>query len=254
MDTELEKYCGELNLDLDKCITHSFSINTDFELDASHILAREVNTYCPINKTVINIIALGFNEIWFGVHKAGKLTTNYPNSAVEIEVPIDSPSKSYLKIAQIMKLFHVNFSEKDNWLDFGSAPGGASYYLLNKGCRVWGIDPAKMDEKVLENSRYHHITKALQDLSQEELPARDIEWIHVDLNLNPNQAIKEVLRLAKKYAGRLKGIIFTVQVVKNEYIQDIESFEDKFFDWGFTNVTSRHVPSHKNEYIIIAKR
>lgn len=252
--TAIESSCQKLEIELSKVSIHSFSINSEFILEAEELFKREINEYSPINKTVIDLISLGENEVWYGIHKVGKLTTNYPNSHADLEVPIEAPSRSFLKISEAIELFHINVDSNDSWFDFGSAPGGASFYLLNKGCKVWGVDPAKMDESILKNSNYTHISKSVQDLSQEDLPFRDFQWIHVDLNLNPNQAIKEVLRLSKKYSARLKGIIFTVQVVKNEYVQCIEEFEDKFFDWGFTSVYSRQVPSHKNEYIILAKR
>ncbi len=251
---DIKKDCDELQLMIDKCSIHSFSINTDFELAAFDIFQQEINEYTPINKTVIDIIALSEKEIWYGVHRVGKLTTNYPNSYLEIDVPLDSPSRSYLKTAQACELFNIPFNRTDCWLDFGSAPGGASYLLLNKGVKVWGIDPAKMSDLILKHDSYTHITKSVQDLSQEDLPYRDIDWVHVDLNLNPNQAIKEVLRLIKKYNFSIKGILFTVQVVKSEYIENLEDFEDEFFEWGFTSVFSRQVPSHKNEYIILAKK
>ena len=245
---------SELELNLEKCIIHNFSINTDFVLAAAEILNNKINEYAPINKVVTNIISLGENEVWYGVHRGGKTTTNYPNSYFEIEVPDDAPSKSYFKIAQVVELYNINVKSTDCWLDFGSAPGGAAHYLLEKGCEVWGIDPAKMDDRILQNTKYTHLSKSVQNLSQEDLPHREIQWVHVDLNLNPKQVIKEVLRLSKKYSSSLKGIIFTVQIVKDEYIQHIEEFEESFLDWGFSEVISRQVPSHKSEYVIMAKR
>ena len=246
--------CKELELEIDKCMIHSFSINTEFELEAESLFGRTINEYSPINKSIINLISLGESEVWYGVHRTGKMTTNYPNAHVEIDLPSDSPSRSYLKLAQTIELFNINIQPIDGWLDFGSAPGGSSYYLLEKGCKVWGVDPAKMSDDIIRNSNYTHISKPVQDLSQEELPYRDIHWVHADLNLNPKQSIKEVLRLCKKYSARLKGVIFTIQVIKIDYVKEIETFEDEFFDWGFTNVSSRQIPSHKNEYVIIAKR
>jgi len=252
--TDLVNSCDDFQLTLDKCTIHSFSINTDFELSTSSIFQGEVNQYTPINKTVIDVIALSDKEIWCGVHKVAKTTTHYPNSQIDLELPINSPSKSYLKIAQAIELLHIEIKRNDRWLDFGSAPGGASYYLLNRGVKVWGIDPAKMDRLILANSNYTHISKPVQDLAQEDLPLGDIDWIYVDLNLNPNQAIKEILRLSKKYNNRLKGILFTVQIVKDEYVQSIEDFEEEFFNWGFSSVISRQVPAHKREYLILAKK
>jgi 23S rRNA (cytidine2498-2'-O)-methyltransferase len=251
---EVTKQCSIVDVDFNKCIIHSFSVNCDFNLDAEEAFNREINEYSPINKTVIDVITLSDKEVWFGIHKVARKTTSYPNSSVEISLPKESPSKSYLKIAQTIELFNIIFDKKDNWLDFGSAPGGASFFLLERGCKVWGIDPAKMDDSVLDNPNFTHICKSVQDLSQEELPARDIEWVHVDLNLNPKQSIKEVLRLIKKYNFSIRGIIFTIQVIKMDHVKNVENFEDHFDEWGFTDISSHQIPTHKNEYVIIAKK
>ena len=250
----LAKSLEELEINLEKCLIHNFSINTDFCLDAEDIFKRDVNGYGPINKTVLDIMALGEKEIWYGVHKVGKNTTHYPNSNPGIELPEQSPSRAYLKIAEVVKLFNINIDKKDNWLDFGSAPGGASYFLLHKGCNVWGIDPAKMSDVVADHPHYSHLSTPVQDLSQEELPERNISWINVELNLNPKQSIKEVLRLSKKYNFTLKGIVLTVQIIKMDHVKNIENFEHHFYDWGLTQVRSCQVPSHKKEYVIVAKR
>jgi 23S rRNA (cytidine2498-2'-O)-methyltransferase len=245
---------NELKLDLDEIIIHSFSINTDYKLETKNLLNNEVNQYSSNNKNVIDIIAIGENEIWMGLHLVTQNTTRYPNANIEIKVPTDVPSIAYLKLAQAIELYSIKIDKKDLWLDFGCVPGGSTTYLLSKGIRVWGIDTAVMKDEVLANKNYTHIQSSVQDLSQEKLPNEDIKWVHVDLNLNPNQAIKEILRLIKKYNHSLKGIIFTVQLVKSEYIKNIEEFEDQFYDWGFIDIISRQVPTHKNEFIIIAKR
>lgn len=249
----LNDLCETNNIDLGKCLVHSFSVNTEFVYDGTS-LNRSLNEYSPINKTVIDLISLGEKEVWIGLHKVARYTSSYPNGKKEILLPESTPSRAYLKLAEIVETFNVIFDRNDSWLDFGSAPGGSSAYLLSKGCKVWGIDPAKMAEEVLEHPRYTHITSSVQDLSQEDLPAREINWVHVDININPKQSIKEVLRLCKKYDGRLKGIIFSIQIIKMDHVKNIENFEDHFYDWGFTNITNCQVPSHKREYVLIAKR
>jgi len=250
----VEKSLEEWRIDLGKCIVHNFSINTNYCFEASKVFKRVVNEYSPINKTVLDVMSLGDKEIWYGVHKVGKNTTYYPNSKTAIIVPELSPSRAYLKIAETVELFNVKFDKLDSWLDFGSAPGGASYFLLNRGCKVWGIDPAPVSGIVTDHPDYSHFFSPVQDLSQEELPDRDISWVHADLNLNPKQSIKEVLRLCKKYNFTLKGIILTIPVIKMDHVKNIENFEDHFHEWGFSNVIGRQIPSHKQEYVIIAKR
>lgn len=250
----VKKSCEEIEINYDKCVIHSFSVNTDAVLEAGELFQREVNEHSPINKNVIDLITLGENEVWYGVHRVGKSTTHFPNANPEVELPESSPSRAYLKIAEAVKLFNIHMDRKDMWLDFGSAPGGASHFLLENGCKVWGIDPAKMDESIMEHPRYKHLSTPIQDLSQEDIPAREVQWVNADLNLNPKQAIKEVLRLIKKYNFNVKGIIFSIQVIKMDHVKNIENFEDHFYDWGFETVISRQIPSQKQEYLIIAKK
>jgi 23S rRNA (cytidine2498-2'-O)-methyltransferase len=241
-------------LNFEECLFHSFSINTEFEIDASALFGNQVNQYSADGKNVINLITLAEQEVWYGHHIISKGITRFPNGKIDIIVPENSPSKAFLKIAEVVELYGLKITAKDLWIDFGSAPGGASQYLLSKGCKVWGVDPARMPKSITKNRNYTHITSAVQDLSQEKLPDQKITWIHVDLNLNPKQAIKEVLRLIKKFNFSLRGIIFTIQLVKLEYIEFLEEFEDIFYDWGFTGIISRQVPSHKQEYVLIAKK
>ncbi len=249
----LVKSSEELKVELDQCIVHSFSINTDYILNTNEILKKEVNGYSSNEKVVFDVMALSESEVWLGVHTVDKGVTRFPNSHVEIEIPSHSPSKAYLKLAQIVELYAIKFDRNDGWLDFGSSPGGASLFLLSRGCRVVGIDPAKMSPAITRNTKYTHISTAVQNLSHEKLPNSKITWVHVDLNLRPTQAIKEVLRLCKKYNFSLKGIIFTVQLTNVDYIRDIEEFEEQFYDWGFSEINSIQVPAHKNEYAIIAR-
>lgn len=250
---ETKEKLKEWDIDLDDCVVHSYSINSKYLYDAASELEVPINQYSADGKLVLNLIALGENELWFGVHRVSKGIVRYPNAQVEITTSQSTPSIGYLKLAQVTELFALKFNSRDSWLDFGCSPGGSTSFLLSTGAKVWGIDTANIDESILAHSKFKFIKSSVQDLTQEELPD-DIDWVHADLNLNPRQAIKEVLRLCKKYNKTLKGIIFTVQVVKIEYIQNIEKFEDLFYDWGFSTMMSRQVPSHKNEYVLIAQR
>jgi 23S rRNA (cytidine2498-2'-O)-methyltransferase len=244
----------EINLDLDECIIHNYVINTDHLFNAASKFGGVINKYSADGKLVLNIISLGEKEVWFGVHRVSKGITRYPNAHVEIKIPKSSPSIAYRKLAEVAELFALKFSSRDSWLDFGCSPGGSTAYLLSTGAKVWGIDTANIGESILSHKNFEFIKCPVQDLSQEKLPDGEIHWVHADLNLNPNQAIKEVLRLCKKYNRSLKGIILTVQVVNLEFIQNIEDFEDIFYDWGFSTMISRQVPSHKKEYALIAQR
>ncbi len=235
-------------------LIHNYSINSEYLFDAASNFESVVNEYSADGKLVLNVISLGEKEIWFGVHRVSKGITRYPNAQVEIKTPKSSPSIGHLKLAETAELFALKFTSRDSWLDFGSSPGGSASFLLSTGAKVWGIDTANVAESILSHNNFKFIKSSIQDLSQEKLPDEEIHCVHADLNLNPNQAIKEVLRLCKKYDRSLKAIVFTIQVVKLEYVQSIEEFENLFYDWGFPTIVSRQIPSHKNEYVLIAQR
>ncbi|OUR97421.1 hypothetical protein A9Q84_13935 [Halobacteriovorax marinus] len=244
----------EVNLSLDDCVIHNYSINSNYAFDAETDFDITVNEYSAEGKLVLNIISLGEKEVWFGLHRVSKGITRYPNAHVELKIPDSSPSVAYIKLAQTIELYALKFTSRDSWIDFGCSPGGSSSYLLSKGSKVWGVDTANVDQAILSHKNFKFIKSSVQNLSQEDLPDCEIHWVHADLNLNPNQSIKEVLRLCKKYNNSLKGIIFTVQVVKLENIKLIEEFEDIFYDWGFATTISRQVPGHKKEYVLIGQR
>ena len=249
----LSEKLKELELNLDDCMIHNFSINTEYSFDAKTVFTASVNEYSAEGKLVVNFISLGEKEVWFGVHRVAKGITRYPNSDADVELVKSSPSVGSVKLSQATKLFSLKFTSKDSWLDFGCSPGGSTSFLLSTGAKVCGIDTANLTDDIIAHKNFNFIKSSVQDLSQEDLP-ENINWVHADININPNQAIKEVLRLCKKYNNTLRGIIFTVQVVKLEYIKSIEEFEDIFYDWGFSTMMSRQVPAHKNEYVLIAQR
>ena len=71
-----------------------------------------------------------------------------------IELPEVAPSRAYLKIAQACSRFKITSNKKLNWIEFGSSPGGASYYLLENFNKVVGVDPAQMDSLCLNNNKF----------------------------------------------------------------------------------------------------
>ncbi len=210
------------------------------------------NQKTPLTQKEIRQLKLAFALDWG--ESIGKLS----NEAIEqklkikerdLEYPEESPSRAYLKILQTCNVFKIEANKDTNWIEFGSAPGGACYYLLNNFGNVCGVDPAVMDEICLKNERFIHMQEPVQNLSQEMLPDYDVHYITSDLNINPKQGIKEVIRLSKKYKS-LKGIFYTVKLVKTDHLKVLEEFKEVFQNYGFKRVGFVQLSAHKRETLL----
>jgi hypothetical protein len=170
---------------------------------------------------------------------------------IDFELPEKSPSRNYLKIAQACKRFDIKPNKKKNWIEFGSAPGGASLYLLENFGKVTGVDPAVMEDICLDNSNFNHLCKPIQDLSQEELPDHDIHYISSDLNINPKQGVKELIRLSKKY-HTIEGVFYSIKFIKDSQLKEMTNFIGAFEAMAYKRVGFMQLSSHKRETLLFA--
>ena len=170
----------------------------------------------------------------------------------KIDLPSNSPSRAYLKIAEACDFFGIEPNKDINWIECGSSPGGASLYLLNNFNKVIGVDPAEMDQSVLSDKAFIHLQNPIQQLLAKDFPKIRIDHITSDLNLNPKQAIKEVLRISSFHKNNLKSVFMTIKMVKISHVREIPNFIKSFKDAGFHQIYCKQLPSHKREFLIFA--
>ena len=63
----------------------------------------------------------------------------FPGGKMDIILPPEAPSRAYLKIQEALLWSEAPLKSGDVVVEIGSAPGGASLALLNRGCTVVGI-------------------------------------------------------------------------------------------------------------------
>tara|TARA_Y100000768_G_C23990825_1_gene692686 strand:+ start:10287 stop:11066 length:780 start_codon:yes stop_codon:yes gene_type:complete len=168
------------------------------------------------------------------------------------KIPEGAPSRAYLKIAEACQKYEIN-DPSLHWIEFGSAPGGASYYLCQNFHQVTGVDPAEMSPIVLNHEKFLHIKKPIQNLRPSDFDFKGYQFITSDLNLNPKQAIKEVLRCSQFFRS-IQGIFMTVKIVKKDHVKHIPKFCQSFRNAGFKHIQKCQLPSHKQEFLIYASK
>jgi 23S rRNA C2498 (ribose-2'-O)-methylase RlmM len=136
-------------------------------------------------------------------------------------------------------------------LELGSAPGGASLFLLDQELKVIGVDPAEMDRGVLSKRNFRHIRKPFETLNADNFQ-EDIDWIVSDVNLPPTVVVKEVERFLTFLEPR--GLVLTLKLNQDRYLRMLKPIVESFRKKGFTQVELKYLPSHRQEIALIALR
>ena len=162
-------------------------------------------------ETVIDVILLEPGELWLGFHRQSSGHSLYAGGIPPIEFPSDAPSRAYLKLEEALLWSQAPFAKGDVAVEIGSAPGGASFAMLKRGLKVVGIDPGEMAPIVARDPGFTWIQRPVAQVPREELP-ESVQWLCVDMNINPNNALFAVDRLATRMKDSLLGVMLTLKL------------------------------------------
>lgn len=214
-------------------------------------LPIQLNTLLKHNDKCLQIF-----KIQDGLYATGLTTIYHDNQSpfvgatLTAKVPPESPSRAYLKIAQLDDLYRFDWKANDTVLELGASPGGISTYLLNQGLEVHAIDSAPLK---IQHPKLKTIIDSVQRLKSDEL-SPNTKWIVSDLNLSPKQVIQEVLRLSQNLE-ELRGIFLTLKLTHVELVprlgQYVDLLQNHFKNFEFSLM---QVPSHRQETHVIGLR
>ncbi len=196
---------------------------------------------------ILSFVEVSAKETWVGLslnRRSGHAGTLF----LDNELPESSPSRAYLKVKQGFE--YLNYSlNGETVIEAGSAPGGATQFLLENDCQVVGIDPAEMAQSILSSKNFFHLKKPIQEV--ESLGNKKVDWLVVDLNLPPAISIKESLRLIRPFSRKIKGCLFNIKTGDLAHVKEIEWHLKKFKEFGFRKVEAVQLPSHRREFMVI---
>lgn len=208
---------------------------------------------------VLDVMRVQEHEYWFGLRFQRSDENFRPwgpfKGGSPFALPPEAPSRAYLKLMEAIHRVNPFMAEDEVALELGCVPGGASYALLDKGLRVIGVDPGRMDGGLVEQFKkdfifLNHPVQAIKKKQLAVLPK--VDWIVVDMNLAPELSLKETLRLAQYYPDTLKGIFFTLKMGQGVKVEDIEEYKQKLLDSGAVAVEAHQLPSHHKECLLYA--
>jgi 23S rRNA (cytidine2498-2'-O)-methyltransferase len=209
----------------------------------------EPTVKAQIGDCVLDVIIIEKDQWWLGAHLHSMDHSPFPGARAPLSLPAMAPSRAFLKLEEVLEWSHAPIKKGDIAVEIGSAPGGASYALLERGLKVVGIDPGEMAPHLVKNPNFRHIQSPVGQVLREDLPD-SIQWLLLDMNVEPRISLFAVDRLASRMSNSLLGLILTVKLNDWKIADQIPDMLAHVRAMGMTRVKAAQLANHRQEIAI----
>ena len=201
--------------------------------------------------TVLDLLIVEPDQWWLGCHDHSAFHSPFPGGKPKIALPVEAPSRAYLKIEEALLWSSAPFQPEDQAVELGSAPGGASYALLKRGLKVIGVDPSQMDAVISKQfpDHFKHLKCTVAELGRGNLPAR-IDWLLADMNIAPHFTLPAIDRLATRMKDTLLGVLLTLKLNEWKLAADLPAIQEHLKAMGIVRVRMTQLASNKQEICV----
>lgn len=210
------------------------------------------------------VVELGEREFWAGLHGHAPFLSPDPAGDSGIAMPVESPSRAWLKLEEAARFFDLTFSPADIVAEVGCAPGGVVLALLRRGASVIGVDPAKMAEVVMASAIpqreetpvgrpwFYHCRKPAALVSKRDL-GQGVTWFMSDMNQSPEVVLKECARFCKM-APSIRGVLITLKLTDLLQVAEKAAWIAALREMGFSTVRVQQLSVHHKEIALLGLR
>ena len=138
----------------------------------------------------------------------------------------------------------------DLCVEIGSSPGGSCQQLLERGLTVIGIDPAKMDARVVAHPRFTHIRARAADLKRKEFA--QVRWLMSDANIAPQDTLNAVEEIVTNRRVNIQGLLLTLKLLDWDMAHEVEAYFERIRGWGYRYVRGRQLAFNRQEVCVVA--
>lgn len=199
---------------------------------------------------VLDCILVEPEQWWVGYHRATSSTTRWPGGIIPLELPAHAVSRAWLKMEEALRWSQLPIPPGARCAEIGSAPGGASQALLDRGLIVLGIDPAEMHPAVLQHPHFTHLRKRAFEVRRKEF--RKVRWLTADMNVAPKYTLDVVEEIVTHPEVNIRGMILTLKLFQWKLAERIPEYLDRIRGWGFNRVAARQLAHNRQEVCVAA--
>lgn len=115
-------------------------------------------------------------------------TSQFPLGWHEFNEDKDTPpNRAYLKIWEMLCLNHIQLRPNDIIIDLGSSPGGWSWVLSQSVNKVYSIDKAPLDQKVVSQKNIYYKSEDAFQVKPQNY--NDCTWLFSDIICTPQRLL-----------------------------------------------------------------
>ncbi len=192
-----------------------------------------------------------------GWHRHDARRGDAPGGVRRVPLPPDVPSRAWAKLEEALAWSRLPLREGDVVVEIGAAPGGAALALLQRGAEVIGIDPARMDPRVMaygERGRFRHLGIHAERVRTADLPQR-VDWLVLDANVSPHRAMTAVTHLLALRGRSIRGLLLTLKLNDDGVVDDLPQLLARVAEIaGVETLRVTQLPSAHQEVVVWAAR
>lgn len=205
----------------------------------------------PLGHRVLDCVLVEPDQWFLGYHRAAGETC-FPGGLRPIDFPADAVSRAYLKMEEALAWSGLPVQPGQTIAEIGCAPGGASQALLSRGLKVMGIDPAKVDPRVLEHPNFTHVRKRGADVRRREF--RGVTWLAADMNVAPQYTLDTLEAIVTHSEVKVRGLLITLKLLDWDLAEHVNEYLDRIRSWGYRHVRARQLAHNRQEICVVAQR
>lgn len=209
----------------------------------------------PGSGQVLDVILGAPGEPWFlGTHRQGPEAHPHPGAVPRLIIPPEAPSRAWLKMEQALAWLGLDapgLLHGRTALELGSAPGGASWALLRRGLRVWGVDTGAMDARVLADPAFTHLVTTAGALTPAMVPPR-MDLVASDMNLPPEVVLGYIEPMCRRL--RPRWLLLTLKMNDARVEAQLPRLLDRIRQFAPAPLRVRQLHANRREVTVAAGR